>query len=63
MTKNRRSLGVANILCSKGRVNFLDVLETKRPLYQSDDQLAVSEQAVSLNLIAPYNVPGEGGRR
>jgi len=56
----RRSLEMANSLYAQGRVNFLDVLDARRSLYQSDDQLAASDQAVSLDLIALYKALGGG---
>jgi NodT family efflux transporter outer membrane factor (OMF) lipoprotein len=60
VVQNQRSLGMANSLYSEGRVNFLDVLDVRRSLYQSDDQLAVSDQAVSVDLIALYKALGGG---
>jgi outer membrane protein TolC len=41
-------------------VNFLDVLDARRSLYQSDDELALSDQTVSLDLIALYKALGGG---
>jgi outer membrane protein TolC len=35
-------------------------LDAQRSLYQSEDQLAASNQAVSLNLIALYKAMGGG---
>jgi NodT family efflux transporter outer membrane factor (OMF) lipoprotein len=58
--QNRRSLAMADALYSKGRVNFLDVLDARRSLYQSDDQLAVSDQAISVDLVALYKALGGG---
>jgi outer membrane protein TolC len=58
--QNQRSLDMANSLYAEGRVNFLDVLDVRRSLYQSDDQLAVSDEAVSLDLIALYKALGGG---
>ncbi len=58
--ENRRSLDMAVSLYAEGRVNFLDVLDVRRSLYQSDDLLAVSDQAVSLDLIALYKALGGG---
>jgi outer membrane protein TolC len=57
---NRRSLDMANTLYAAGRSNFLDVLDVRRSLYQSDDLLAASDQAVSLDLIALYKSLGGG---
>lgn len=58
--QNRRSLELADSLYKNGRVNFLDVLDARRSLYQSDDQLALSDQTVSLDLIALYKALGGG---
>jgi outer membrane protein TolC len=60
VAENRRSLDMADGLYAKGRVNYLDVLDAQRSLYQSEDQLAVSDQAVSLDLIALYKALGGG---
>jgi NodT family efflux transporter outer membrane factor (OMF) lipoprotein len=60
VTGNRRSLQMAEGLFAKGRVNFLDVLDARRTLYQSDDLLAVSDQAVAIDLIALYKALGGG---
>ena len=60
MAENRRSLGMANALYAQGRVNYLDVLDAERSLYQSEDELAVSDQAVSLDLIVLYKALGGG---
>jgi len=47
-------------LYDKGRVNYLDVLDVQRTLYQADDQLAASTQAVALDLIVLYKALGGG---
>lgn len=60
VANNRRSLDMADSLYAAGRVNFLDVLDVRRSLYQSDDLLAASDQAVSLDLIALYKALGGG---
>ena len=60
VVQNQRSLDMANSLYSEGRVNFLDVLDVRRSLYQSDDQLAASDQAISVDLIALYKALGGG---
>ena len=60
VVQNQRSLDMANSLYTAGRVNFLDVLDVRRSLYQSDDQLAASDQAVSVDLIALYKALGGG---
>jgi NodT family efflux transporter outer membrane factor (OMF) lipoprotein len=60
VAENRRSLDMANSLYTEGRVNYLDFLDAERSLYQSEDELAVSDQAVSLDLIALYKALGGG---
>ncbi len=40
------------MMYTKRRTSFLDVLDVRCSLYQSDAQLAVSDQAVSVDLIA-----------
>jgi NodT family efflux transporter outer membrane factor (OMF) lipoprotein len=56
----RRTLDLADALYKHGRVSFLDVLDARRSLYASDDQLALSDQNVSLDLIALYKALGGG---
>jgi NodT family efflux transporter outer membrane factor (OMF) lipoprotein len=58
--QNRRSLAMADALYTKGRVNYLDVLDARRSLYQSDDQLAVSDQAISVDVVTLYKALGGG---
>jgi multidrug efflux system outer membrane protein len=60
VAETRRSLGMANDLYGAGRVNFLDVLDARRSLYQSEDLLASSDQAVSVDLITLYKAMGGG---
>jgi NodT family efflux transporter outer membrane factor (OMF) lipoprotein len=58
--ETRRSLDMANGLYAEGRVNYFDVLDAQRSLYQAEDQLAASDQAVSLDLVALYKALGGG---
>jgi NodT family efflux transporter outer membrane factor (OMF) lipoprotein len=60
LAENRRSLELADSLYAHGRVNFLDVLDARRALYQADDQLAQSDQSIALDLIALYKAMGGG---
>jgi NodT family efflux transporter outer membrane factor (OMF) lipoprotein len=60
VAEDRRSLGMADGLYAKGRVDYLDVLAVRRSLYESEDQLAASDEAVSLDLIALYKALGGG---
>ncbi len=59
-TANQRTLKLANDLYRHGRVNYLDVLDVQRTVFQADDQLAVSDQAVVLDLIVLYKALGGG---
>jgi len=58
--EDRRSLEMARGLNAEGQVNFLDVLDAERSLYQAEDELAASDQAVSLDLVAIYKALGGG---
>jgi NodT family efflux transporter outer membrane factor (OMF) lipoprotein len=60
VAENRRSLDMANGLYAEGRVSYLDVIDAERSLFQSEDELAVSDQAVSVDLIALYKALGGG---
>ena len=60
VAQNQRSLAMADALYTKGRVNYLDVLDARRSLYQSDDQLAVSDQAISVDVVTLYKALGGG---
>jgi outer membrane protein TolC len=51
---------LANQLYSNGLVNFIDVLDAERSLYATQDQLAQSDRAVSVNLISLYKALGGG---
>ena len=60
VSENSRSLAMANGLYAEGRASYLDVLDVERSLYESEDALAVSDQAVSVDLIALYKALGGG---
>ena len=53
-------MGLAEQLYRNGLADFLRVLESQRSLYQSQDALIDSDQAVSSNLIALYKALGGG---
>jgi outer membrane protein, multidrug efflux system len=57
---NRQSVALARQLNEAGVVDFLNVLTAQQSLYQSEDQLAQSEQTVLTNLIALYKALGGG---
>jgi outer membrane protein TolC len=51
---------MTSALYAKGRVNYFDVLDAQRTLDLCEDQLALSDQAVSLDLICLYKALGGG---
>jgi outer membrane protein, multidrug efflux system len=57
---DEEAVRLAEQLYRNGLADFLRVLETQRSLYQSQDALIDSDQAVSSNLIALYKALGGG---
>jgi outer membrane protein TolC len=57
---SEQSVTLATDLYQHGLADFLRVLEAQRSLYQSQDALAQSDQAVSSDLIALYKALGGG---
>jgi outer membrane protein TolC len=57
---NRRALSLAEQLYSSGLVDFLSVLDSQRSLFESEEALTLSEQAVVSNLISIYKSLGGG---
>jgi outer membrane protein, multidrug efflux system len=57
---NRRAVTMANDLYTNGLVSFLNVLETQRSLYASENDLAQSEAAMASNLVSLYKALGGG---
>ncbi|MDX2117958.1 MAG: efflux transporter outer membrane subunit [Planctomycetota bacterium] len=57
---NRRSVELSQQLYQSGIVDFRNVLENQRNLYDSEDQLVQSVRGVSANLIALYKALGGG---
>ncbi|MGC4032078.1 MAG: efflux transporter outer membrane subunit [Tepidisphaeraceae bacterium] len=57
---NRRALDLARQLNDAGVVDFLNVLTAQQSLYDSENQLALSQQTVSTNLVAVYKSLGGG---
>jgi NodT family efflux transporter outer membrane factor (OMF) lipoprotein len=57
---NRRALKSARHLYDAGVVDFLNVLVAQQSVYQSEDQLTQSEQAISTTLISLYKALGGG---
>ena len=57
---NRRAVEMANSRYSGGLEDFLSVLDARRSLFDSEDQLAQSEQAVAENVVRLYKALGGG---
>jgi len=57
---NRQAVDLANERYTKGLADFLNVLESQRSLYISQDQLVQSERTAVANLIALYKALGGG---
>jgi NodT family efflux transporter outer membrane factor (OMF) lipoprotein len=60
VASNRRSVDLAKELYTAGLSDFLSVLEAQKELYNSENELAQSEAAVSINLVALYKALGGG---
>jgi multidrug efflux system outer membrane protein len=57
---NTESLRIANEQYGNRVVGFLTILDAERSLFASQDALAVSDGAISLNLVALYKGLGGG---
>jgi len=57
---NRLAVDLANERYTRGLVDFLNVLESQRQLYTSEDQLVQSERGIVVNLVALYKALGGG---
>ena len=57
---NRLAADLANERYTRGLVDFLNVLESQRQLYSSEDQLVQSERGIVVNLVALYKALGGG---
>ena len=60
VASNQRAVDLAKQLNQAGVVDFLNVLTAQLALFQSQDQLAQSDQAVSADLVALYKALGGG---
>jgi outer membrane protein, multidrug efflux system len=60
VASSRNSLDLANRLYANGLTDFLRVLDSERSLYDAEDRLAQSEQAISGNLVSLYESLGGG---
>ena len=57
---NRLAVDLANERYTRGLVDLLNVLESQRQLYTSEDQLVQSERGIVVNLVALYKALGGG---
>jgi len=57
---SQRSLQISRRLYANGLTTFINVLDAERSLYQAQDDLVQSDQAVTQNLIALYKAMGGG---
>lgn len=60
VTANRRAVDLSNDLYKAGVRDFLNVLDSERALFDTEDQLVLSEIVVTTNLIALYKSLGGG---
>ncbi|MBU6410754.1 MAG: efflux transporter outer membrane subunit [Verrucomicrobia bacterium] len=60
VASSRKSLDLANKLYANGLADFLQVLDAERSLYQTQDALVQSDQAVSTDVISLYKSLGGG---
>lgn len=60
VASNSKAADIAGELYRKGLVSFLNVLDSQRSLYQSEDQLAQSDQRIATNLVALFKSLGGG---
>ena len=57
---NRRAVDLSRNLNTAGVVDFLNVLTAEQSLFDAQNQLAISEQTVSTDLVAVYKALGGG---
>jgi len=57
---NRRAVAMANELYIRGLNDFLNVLDTQRSLYVTENELAQSRATMATNLVALYKALGGG---
>lgn len=57
---NQRAVAMADELYRTGLVDFLNVLQSQRALFLSQDQLVLSEQRVFVNLVVLFKALGGG---
>lgn len=60
VTSSKKAMMMSKGLFESGLTDFLNVLESERALYLSEDQLVQSEQRLALSLVALYKALGGG---
>jgi outer membrane protein, multidrug efflux system len=60
VSANRKAVKLATELYTEGQIDFLNVLNSQRSLYASEDALVQSTGTVSTNLVALYKALGGG---
>jgi len=60
VTNNRRAVDLSMKLYINGKTDFLNVLNSQRSLYTSEDALTQSRRSLSTNLVALYKALGGG---
>lgn len=60
VTANRRAMSLASELYDKGLGSFLNVLDTRRSLLESEDQAAQSQRDVAVQAVSLYKALGGG---
>jgi multidrug efflux system outer membrane protein len=60
VTANRKAVELSTKLYTEGQIEFLNLLDAQRSLYNSEDALVQSNRNLSINLIAIYKALGGG---
>ena len=60
VSSSRRAVDLSRELYTAGLADFLSVLEAQNALYANEDELAESEAAAVLDLVALYKALGGG---
>ena len=60
VTANRKAVELSTKLYTEGQIEFLNLLDAQRSLYNSEDALVQSNRNLSTNLIALYKALGGG---
>jgi NodT family efflux transporter outer membrane factor (OMF) lipoprotein len=60
VSSSTQAVTMSTELYRQGLTDFLSVIDSERQLYQSQDELAISEQSVAVDLVAIYKALGGG---